>query len=64
MPKEGKTIITWSSGLPEYFGHNNRHNASEDDDDWEVTKYAWDGADLQNFETLIGSWTDRGSLDW
>jgi hypothetical protein len=55
----------YSGGKLVFFGTHHRHNASEDDTDWEIWKYTYDGDDLVREEgPLPGSWNGRAALDW
>lgn len=62
--RKGSRRLEYSSGDLLYMGVHSQHNASNDDDTWEITKFTYDSGDLVLMEVLTGSWTDRASLGW
>ena len=54
----------WTSGKLDYVGVNANANATEGSTDWQVFKYQWDGDNVIDVQTRVGSWTNRASLGW
>jgi YD repeat-containing protein len=56
----------WSGSDLIYMGQNATAGASEDNTEWRVSKFTWDGSGnpIRIEGPLIGSWTGRAALGW
>jgi hypothetical protein len=58
------TQIEYSTGSPIYKGYHRLTNASDDDPNWWIFKYTYDGTDIVKIQESEGSWTNRTTLGW
>lgn len=56
--------MEYDTGSVIYAGYNLHTNAPDDDDQWEIIKYTYDGTDIIGIQKSQGTWTDRVSLNW
>jgi hypothetical protein len=55
----------YSDDKPIFVGRHFLHNMPDDNDQWEVWKYTWNGEVLERKEgPLPGKWSDRNKLQW